>query len=86
MKDGADWLGGQTGNRAGADAYVASLVAGFMRDIPKDGRGRTLEARSALASPETLNRAAVDAMEVADTRATICNVMQELSDKMKDGS
>lgn len=83
MKDGADWLGEQTGNPAGADTYVASLVAGFMRDIPKDGLGRILEARSGLASPNTLNRAVVDAMEDADTRETIRTIMQTLSVKMK---
>ncbi|WP_439142812.1 NAD(P)-binding domain-containing protein [Planktotalea sp.] len=83
MKDGADWLGQQTGNSAGADTYVASLVAGFMRDVPKDGQGRILEARSALASPDTLNRAVVDAMEHADTRTTIRTVLQSLSDKMR---
>ncbi len=86
MKDGVDWLGEQTGNPNGADTYVAALVAGFMRDIPKDGQGRILEARSALASPNTLNRAVVDAMEAADTRLLIRNVLQDLSDKMKDGS
>lgn len=83
MKDGGDWLGQQTGNSVGADTYVASLVAGFMRDVPKDGQGRILEARSALASPNTLNRAVVDAMEAADTRTTIRAVLQNLSDKMK---
>ena len=83
MKDGADWLGEQTGNPVGAETYVASLIAGFMRDVPKDGQGRILEERSALASPNTLNRAVVDAMEQAGTRATIRTVMQALSDKMK---
>ena len=83
MKDGADWLGEQTGNPAGAETYVASLMAGFLRDVPKDGQGRVLEARSGLASPNTLNRAVVDAMEEADTRGTIRSVMQVLSDKMK---
>lgn len=83
MKDGADWLGTQTGNPAGADTYVASLIAGFMRDIPKDGQGRILEARAAMASPNTLNRAVVDAMEAADTKATITQILQKLSDRMK---
>jgi pyrroline-5-carboxylate reductase len=83
MKDGADWLGAQTGNPVGADTYVASLVAGFMRDVPKDGQGRILDARSALASPNTLNRAVVDAMEAADTKATIVQIMQILSERVK---
>jgi pyrroline-5-carboxylate reductase len=83
MKDGADWLGTQTDNPTGADTYFASLMAGFLRDVPKDGQGRILEARSGLASPNTLNRAVVDAMEAADTRETVHTVMQALSDKMK---
>ena len=83
MKDGADWLGEQTGNPAGAETYVASLMAGFLRDVPKDGQGRILEERSGLASPNTLNRAVVDAMEEANTRGIIRSVMQGLSDKMK---
>lgn len=83
MKDGSDWLAEQTGNAEGADTYVASLVAGFMRDVPKDGQGRILQARSALASPETLNRAVVDAMEGAGTRETIRDVLAQLSTAMK---
>ena len=83
MKDGADWLGTQTGNPAGADTYFASLMAGFLRDVPKDGQGRILEARSGLASPNTLNRAVVDAMEAADTRTTVQDIMQALNDRMK---
>lgn len=83
MKDGADWLGEQTGNRAGAETYVAALLAGFLRDVPKDGQGRILQARSGLATPNTLNMAVVEAMEAADTRRTIVQVLQALSDKMK---
>lgn len=86
MKDGADWLGAQTGNPSGADTYVASLVAGFMRDVPKDGAGRILEARSGLATPNTLNRAVVDAMEAADTRTTVQTILQTLSNRMKGSS
>lgn len=86
MKDGADWLGEQAGNPAGADTYVASLLAGFLRDVPKDGQGRILEARSGLATPNTLNMAVVEAMEAADTRQTIRDVMQSLSDQMKGTS
>lgn len=82
MQDGADWLGEQTGNPEGADTYFASLVAGFLRDVPKDGQSRILEARTGLASPNTLNRAVVDAMEAADTCATVRTVLQALSDRM----
>lgn len=83
LKDGADWLGAQTGNPEGADTYVAALVAGFMRDVPKDGQGRILQARSELATPNTLNRAVVDAMDVAGTRTVVQEVLQKLSDQMK---
>jgi len=86
MNDGADWLGEQTGSREGADIYFASLMAGFLRDVPKDGQDRIMEARSGLASPNTLNRAVVDAMEMADTRTTVREVMQTLSDRMKSAS
>ncbi|MGB7318497.1 MAG: NAD(P)-binding domain-containing protein [Planktotalea sp.] len=86
MKDGADWLADQTGNEAGADMYFASLLAGFLRDVPKDGKARILEARSGLASPNTLNRAVVDAMETANTRDTIRDVLKSLSARMKGPS
>lgn len=85
MKDGAEWLGEQTGDPVGADTYVSSLVAGFLRDVPKDGQSRILEARSGLATPKTLNRAVVDAMEAAGTRSTIRAALQGLSDTMTKG-
>ncbi|MGH1576610.1 NAD(P)-binding domain-containing protein [Planktotalea sp.] len=83
MKDGADWLGEQIENPSGADTYYASLMAGFLRDVPKDGQGRILEARSGLATPNTLNRAVVDAMEGADTRSVVREVLDRLSRGMK---
>ena len=57
-----------------------------MRDVPKDGQSRILEARSGLATPKTLNQAVVDAMEAAHTDKTIQDVMQTLSDRMKGAS
>lgn len=83
MKEGADWLSGQTGDPKGADSYVAGLVAGFMRDIPKDGQGRIEQFRSELATPNTLNRAVVDALDAAKTGEVIHKTLQDLSDKMK---
>lgn len=83
MQDGSEWLAERTGNAAGADTYYASLLAGFLRDVPKDAQARILEARTGLASPKTLNRRVVDAMETANTRQTVRDALQDLRDGMK---
>jgi pyrroline-5-carboxylate reductase len=83
MAEGTAWLGEQSGNAEGADTYVASLVAGFLRDVPKDGAGRILEARRGLASPDTLNLAMVEAMEAGGTREVLRAVLQRLSGAMQ---
>lgn len=61
----ADWLGPKTGDPAGAERYVAALYGGYLGALPKDGRGRLLEARSELATPGGLNQQFREAVEMA---------------------
>ncbi len=82
MQDGSDWLAERTGQAGNADLYFASLLAGFLRDVPKDGQGRILEARSGLATPNTLNRSVVDALEAAGSRKMLRDALQSLRDGM----
>ena len=63
MEEGASWLEQQTQDRKAAEIYVAALVAGFLRDVPKDGNNRILEARGSLATEGTLAIQMVEAME-----------------------
>lgn len=39
MKTGADWLAAETGDKAAAEAYVAGVFAGFMRQMHLQGVG-----------------------------------------------
>jgi pyrroline-5-carboxylate reductase len=55
MREGAVWLGEQTGDANGAEAYVAAMFAGTLAELPKDGRGRFDNALDALNTEGGLN-------------------------------
>ncbi|WGI20267.1 NAD(P)-binding domain-containing protein [Amylibacter sp. IMCC11727] len=55
MREGAVWLGEQTGDAAAAEAYIAAMFAGTMAEMPKDGNGRFDRALQALNTEGGLN-------------------------------
>ena len=50
LEEAAEWLGERTGDRGGAEIYIATLLAGALAELPKDGRGRFTEALHGLAT------------------------------------
>lgn len=66
MQSAADWLGAQTGDPAEAETFVSTLLAGYLRELPKTPQGALAADLAALASPNTLNRQMADAMIAAD--------------------
>ncbi|MGB0852538.1 MAG: NAD(P)-binding domain-containing protein [Pikeienuella sp.] len=55
LDTGADWLGQHTGDAQSAEAYVASLFAGYFRHLPTDGAGRFGEVIASLSTTGGLN-------------------------------
>lgn len=55
MREGAVWLGEQTGDPVGAEAYIAAMFAGSLAEIPKDGQGQFDRALEALNTEGGLN-------------------------------
>jgi len=86
MMAGAEWLGRRTGDPAGAETYVTALIAGFLRDVPQDGQGRLLEARSGLATEGTLNLMMVEGLEQAGMAPALASVLDRIAARMEDGA
>ena len=82
MESGASWLAKETGDREAAEIYVAALVSGFLRDVPKDGKGRMLEARGSLATEGTLAMQMVRALEASRTETTLDDALTKIAASM----
>ena len=67
----ADWLGVRTGDRRAAEIYVATLLAGALRDLPKDGANRFAEAVHGLATEGGLSAQIIDHMRDAGVIASL---------------
>ena len=55
LDTGADWLAAHTGDARSAEAYVASLFAGYFRHLATDGDGRFSEVIASLSTTGGLN-------------------------------
>ena len=66
----ADWLAGLTGNAAGAEAYVAALIAGYFRGMRFDGSGEVQSALDSLSTEGGFNATLRDHMAPARTELT----------------
>ncbi len=55
MREGAVWLGEQTGDPVAAEAYIAAMFAGSLAEMPKDGHGQFDRAINALNTQGGLN-------------------------------
>lgn len=84
MKDGAGWLGSQTGNADGAETYVTALINAMLRDVPH-GEGHLLAARDALATPGTLNLAMAEGLETGGVPKTLHDTMDAILAKIEQG-
>lgn len=67
----ADWLGDHTGDRRVAEIYVATLIAGALRELPKDGGGRFVEAVQGLATEGGLSAQILNHMRDAGIVAAL---------------
>ncbi|MCP5073411.1 MAG: NAD(P)-binding domain-containing protein [Rhodobacteraceae bacterium] len=73
MRAGAEWLGSVTGDARAAETYVAALFAGYLAEMPKDGKGRFTEALHGLSTEGGLNATLRARLEDA-------GVLRELTD------
>jgi len=84
METGADWLGDVTGDRVSAEIYVASLLAGYLADISKDGQGRLAEAKWGLATEGTLNLQMVDGLKQGGVETVLHETLAGLGKRMEN--
>ena len=80
----AGWLGDQTGDRAQAETYVLSLIAGILAHLPKDGAGRLAAERDALASPNTLNLQMLDGLRAARAFDDLPDILGRIAASMRE--
>ncbi len=55
LEESSAWLAQRTGDADAAEIYVANLISGVLRELPKDRAGGLEAERRALATPGTLN-------------------------------
>lgn len=55
LRTASAWLAARTGEKAGAEAYVAALIGGYLASLPKDGAGRIEAALADLSTEGGLN-------------------------------
>lgn len=83
METGAEWLAAQTGDARQAEIYVANLVAGFLRDMPKAAAGDMATAKWALATPGTLNLQMVERLRSAESLTALPAILSRISASME---
>ncbi|NRA99629.1 MAG: NAD(P)-binding domain-containing protein [Rhodobacteraceae bacterium] len=83
METGASWLAKAAGDPAQAEIYVANLVAGFLRDMPKSKAGDMASAKWALATPGTLNLQMVERLRSAESFAALPDILSAISNGME---
>jgi len=83
MEAGAAWLANKTGDTQKAEVYVANLVAGFLRDMPKNMAGDMAAAKGALATPGTLNLQMVEGLASTKSFDALPDVLANISASMR---
>ncbi|SDW70848.1 pyrroline-5-carboxylate reductase [Ruegeria halocynthiae] len=63
MATGAEWLADRTGDKDGAEFYVAQLMSGFLATIEKNKTGQLAKERDALATEGTLSLQMTDTLQ-----------------------
>lgn len=83
LETGADWLAAQTGDPRQAEIYVANLLTGFLRDMPKADTGDMAAAKWALATPGTLNLQMVEGLAEAQSFDALPTLLSKISASME---
>ena len=82
LGEAAEWLGERTGDRGVAEIYVATLIAGALRELPKDGRSRFAEAVDGLATEGGLSAQILDHMRAAGITAALGDGLDGLARRL----
>ncbi|KMW60166.1 Pyrroline-5-carboxylate reductase [Candidatus Rhodobacter oscarellae] len=80
MSTGAGWLGDQTGDAAGAEAYTSGLMAGFMGALS----GTLAEARDALATEGTLSLHMTRTLHQGGAHGALTKAMNDIGERLRD--
>ena len=82
VKSGSDWLAEVTGDKAGAEAYVAALIGGFISALAAEEAGRFDRALQSLATEGGLNSALRRHMDVAGAPKALQDGMDGLRGRL----
>jgi pyrroline-5-carboxylate reductase len=82
MRVGAGWLAEQTGDRRAAEAYVAGLFAGFMRDVAEDQTQSFQDALHSLSTEGGLNASLRDHMRAAKADEALRTGLDQLKPRL----
>jgi pyrroline-5-carboxylate reductase len=85
LETGAAWLAAQTGDPKQAEIYVANLLAGFLRDLPKKNAGDMADAKWALATPGSLNLQMVEGLQAAGSLDALPDILSAIAASMETG-
>lgn len=83
MQAGIDWLAARTGEADAAEVYISNLLAGYLRELEKDGAGCLDRNLQGLASPNSLNRRMLEAMHAADLPDAVSDALTRIAAVME---
>lgn len=77
------WLAKQTGDADAAEVYVSHLIAGLLRELPKDRAGGLTAERHALATPGTLNLQMFEGLQAYGAFDGLPDVLEQIAAGMR---
>lgn len=77
----ATWTEGQIGDAHVAEAYIRTLVSGFLRAMPRD-TGSLKAERDGLTLPGSLNRAVMEALQNSGTHDTLTRALDDVYERL----
>lgn len=83
MATGADWLGTQTGDAAGAEFYTAQLVAGFLAATGTENAGGLARERDALATEGTLSLQMVQGLAKGGAHKALTDALTAIGKRLE---
>lgn len=83
LRGTSQWLGDRTGNRADAEIYLATLAAGYLGAMDKDGMQRLDQAMERLSTKGGLNHQLLQHMQDSGLAENLEKGLQQLAGRLR---
>ena len=83
LEESSAWLADKTGDADAAEIYVANLISGVLRELPKDRAGGLEAERRALATPGTLNLQMFEGLRADGAFDGLPNLLDRIGQSMR---